>query len=212
MHNSGKLAAIFLLVFLIISPLYALADSPFHFNKVAPKNPGINGDFDVVYFGATPNGEYVEFWMQVRGQIDSAPQDGFVNAYIINIYGNETYGFGIVWWNLNGSITEKAWFTKGNSTRLLDKNEYAINGNKIVFYIPLSELSEVEDEYHLTVSTIHMDYSSNSIITDTADYIYKPYNYPEQPSGYPSYLVPLLGITLTIVIIAFIFSMLKWRK
>ncbi len=211
MQNYAKISVAFLLIFLLTAPLYALGDSPFHFNQVAPKNSEINGNFDIIYFGGTPSGEYVEFWIQVRGEIDMSPQEGYMNAYIINIYGNETYGFGIVWWNLNGTINQKAWFTKGNNTRPLDINEYAVNGNKIIFYIPVAELSDVDDEYHLTVTTIHMDYSSNSITTDSADYIYKPYKYPEESGGYPSYLVPLLGITLIIVIIALIFSALKRR-
>ncbi len=56
----GKFIVAFAVILVIVLP-YASADSPFHFNKVAPENPEINGNFDIVYFGGTPQGNYVEF-------------------------------------------------------------------------------------------------------------------------------------------------------
>ncbi len=196
---------------ILVIPSYASADSPFHFNKAAKENPEINDNFDIVYFGETPQGEYVEFWIQVRDEIDTTPENGYINAYIINIYGNDTYEFGIVWWNSNGSITQKAWLTKGGNTNILGRKDYSISVNRLIFYIPVSILSEVKDEYHLTVTTMHIEYSSNSIISDTADYIYNPYEYPEEPQS-NSYLLPILGVILIIVVIALIFSVLKKRE
>jgi len=113
MHKFARIGIVVLITtFLVLLPAYAIGESPFHFNKAVEKNPNINGNFDIVYFGATPQGSYIEFWIQVRDKIDENPQKGFLNAYIINIYGNETYQFGIAWWNENGSISEKVWFAR----------------------------------------------------------------------------------------------------
>jgi|GEM_PF-6303880 len=190
----------------------ASASDIFHFNQVAPQNPNLDANFDIVYFGATPDGNFVDFWIQVRGAIDKNPEEGFINAYIINIYGNETYEIAAVWWNYGGNVTEKAWITKGSNTTLLQKNEYAVNGNRIIFYIPESILSDVGNKYHLTVTTLHIEYSSSKIVTDSADYFYNPYEYPEENEGIPGYIWPLIGVTLIIVIIAIVFSVIRREK
>ena len=209
MKRAILISLVSLLSLMILLTSSAAASDIFHFNQVAPQNPNLDANFDIVYFGATPDGNFIDFWIQVRGNIDKSPQDGYINAYIINIYGNETYEIAAVWWNSEENITEKAWITKGGNTTPLQKNEYAVSGNRIIFYIPESILSDVGDKYHLTVTTLHMEYTSSTIITDTADYFYNPHEYPEESEGIPNYIWPLVGATLIILIVAIVFSVLK---
>ncbi len=141
-------------------------------------NDTTNADFDIIAFGASPNGDKIDFWIQVRGQINTEPDNGYMNAYAIDIYSsNEDYEMAAFWINYEGNTQEIVWFSVGNNPNYLSPGDYVVSGNKLTFHIDSALLADLGDEYQVIVTTVHTESGSPSLSglhTDQAEYDYNP--------------------------------------
>ncbi len=128
-----------------------------------------NPDFDIVAFGATPDGNYVDLWIQVRGNINTQPENGYMNAYVIEINSNTDYEIASIWFNANGNIQYLGWFKVGENTNPLPANDIKISGNKITYHIDAQMLSGIGDEYSVTVQSVHAQGNNPSMLNTYAD-------------------------------------------
>lgn len=142
-----------------------------------------NPDFDIVAFGATPSGNYVDFWIQVRGNINTQPENGYMNAYVIEISSNTNYEIASVWSNSDGNIQYIGWFKAGENTNLLPTSDIKISGNKITYQIDAQMLSGIGDEYSVTVQTVHIQGNNPSMFNTYADKAEYYYNAQSGGSG-----------------------------
>ncbi len=131
-------------------------------------------DFDIIAFGATPNGNKIDFWIQVRGHINTNPEEGHMNAYSIDIYSNkEDYEIAAFWINYQGNIQSIAWFGVGDNNNYLSSSDYSVSGNKLTFHIDSTLLSDLGEEYQVIVTTVNTESTApslGSIHTDQAEY------------------------------------------
>ncbi len=136
-----------------------------------------NPDFDIVAFGATNAGSKINLWIEVRGQINTHPEDGYMNAYVIDISGNQDYEIASMWINNQGNIEFIGWFSVEGNSNPLTSSDYTISGNKITYHIDADMLSDVGDDYEVTVTTAHIKGDNPTFATshlDEAEYYSNP--------------------------------------
>ena len=176
MEKRGIIVAFALILVLVLGLAGAASAATLNFQATDP-NDTTNADFDITAFGATPSGDKIDFWIQVRGNINTNPEDGYLNAYVIDIYSTQDYEIAGIWINYGGSIQSIAWVSVGDNSNYLSTDDYTISGNKITFHIDSALFSDLGDEYQLIVTTVHIESSTPTLSgthTDQAEYDYNP--------------------------------------
>ena len=172
----GIIAAFALILVLVLGLAGVASAATLNFQATDP-NDTTHADFDITAFGATPTGDKIDFWIQVRGTINTNPEDGYMNAYVIDIYSTEDYEIAAIWINYSGYTQTVAWAKAGDNINYLSTSDYTISGNKITFHIDSALFTDLGDEYQLIVTTVHIESSTPSLSgthTDRAEYDYNP--------------------------------------
>ena len=177
MKNEGMLLALAMVLVVLLGFSGLASAVSLSFQATDPNDTTV-ADFDITAFGATPSGNNIDFWIQVRGQINTNPDEGYMNAYVIDIYSsNEDYEMAAFWINYQGVTQSIVWFEVGDNVNYLSSSDYTVSGNKLMFHIDSSLLANLGDEYQIIVTTVHTESSSpslGSIHTDQAEYDYNP--------------------------------------
>ena len=133
-----KMAGIFALLIVATTLFSGLASAAPNFTATDPQDV-TDPDFDIVEAGAYPDGDYIVFWMKVRGQINLNPANNYCeHAYTIDIYfHNNEINLAVEAYNYDGKIEKVASMTvnHGGLSALTEGKDYVISGNKLSFYI-----------------------------------------------------------------------------
>ena len=133
-----KMVGIFALLIVTTTLFSSLASAAPNFTATDPQDV-TDPDFDIVEGGAYPSGDYIVFWMKVRGQINLNPTDNYYeHVYTIDIYfHNNEIDLSVAAYNYDGKIEKVASMTVNNGglSTLTEGKDYVISDNKLSFYI-----------------------------------------------------------------------------
>ncbi len=181
----------------------------FNFQKSDPADV-TNADFDIISFGASENGNKVTFWMQVRGNINEHPQDGYINDYEISI---ENIEMTATWVNSSGMITPYIFIsTESGSYSALSPGQYIISSGKLEFHIDSSYFNDIGEDYTVDVYTAHVQGSNPTTSAHLDEATYSHYSSSGGGSsgnsspGFPVDLLLwfLIGIIILVVVIVLV--------
>ncbi len=205
------LLALFIGVFLMATTVHGAS---INFQANDPTDV-TNADFDITSFGATDNGNTVTFWMEVRGNINEHPADGYINGYEICI---EDIEMTAMWINSSGMITPFIVIsTEGGSYSTLSPGEYIISGGRLEFHIDSSFFSNIGENYTVTVYTAHVLGSNPTTSSHLDEATYSHYA-SESPTtgnssgGLPWYLWLIIALVIVAVIVAVVLVVLHKPK
>ena len=112
-----------------------------------------DADFDITSFGAEDNGNIITFWMEVKGNINTHPSDGYLNGYEIAI---EDISMVAMWVNSSNYTVPVIYLsTESGSYSILSPGQYVISGGRLEFHIDSSFFSHIGDNYTVDVYTFH---------------------------------------------------------
>ncbi len=200
--------------FLMIGPMANAAS--FNFTAHDPTDV-TNADFDITSFGAEDNGNTVTFWMQVRGNINEHPADGYGNIYVIDVEDDDTSEEVTMvagWINTSGQTTPIIYAETESGTSFLSPGEYTISGGRVEFNLDTSLFSGIGNNYTVKVITAHSLGSNPTAIGnhyDDATYSSSSENSGgnSTPSGnFPWSLLWWILIALIIIIVVIVLVVL----
>ncbi len=174
-------------------------------------------DFDILKFGAKDNGNTIDFWIEVRGKINTEPENGYLNAYAIDIEGIQIVG---MWYNIEGTKMGMVYVTTDSGTSTLSPSEYKISGNRIDFYLDKALFQNIGSDYTVTVYTAHIESTSASSVSyNEDDATYSSYSSGGSSSssssggsgGFPYWII-LAVIIVVGVIVALVILMKKQKE
>ena len=142
---------IVLIAVCLIAPSMASGNiEDFHIND--PADTAL-ADFDIISFGANVQGTYIDFWISVRGNINTYPEDGYLNGYVIHISdGNEDITMAAMWLNMSNKIHSYIYLTTPSGTKYLNKSNYEISGNRIDFLVSAILFKNIDDARAETIN------------------------------------------------------------
>ena len=136
----------------------------FDFSATDPHD-GVPANYDIIAFGAKNEGDNVHIWLQVDGQIETAPESGYTTVYGFSVSDYETSDKTVIillaWENDGTTISFYGYAANGNAMIELSSS-YSVSGGKLDVYIPTYMFDIISDKYDFTAFVGHSPNSDSS--------------------------------------------------
>jgi len=161
-----KMVGIFALLIVATTLFSGLASAAPNFTATDPQDV-TDPDFDIVEAGAYPDGDYIVFWMKVRGQINLNPANNSEHDYLINVYfHNNVITLDLTAFNF-GSYKKLASMTVNyDVSTLTEGKDYVISDNKLSFYVD-KNIQNIGSIENTDISTVSFETGRSGIVGDT---------------------------------------------
>ena len=209
--------AIFVGIFLIATTVQGAS---INFSASDPADV-TDADFDITSFGASENGNTVTFWIEVRGNVNTHPSYGYLNAYVIYIHdSSHDVEIAGIWVNSSTYIYPVVYVeTDSGGYSTLTPGQYVISGGRIEFHVDAMYFSNFESDYTVNVETAHAYGNDPSVISsylDEATYSSTGGSSGGStggPSGGPPwYLWLIIGLIIAGVVVAVVLVLMRKPK